>query len=254
MRSGAVLGLGLLAPRAMAQAPIDSALARYIAGIRAIDNHAHPMRPIANGAPPDTDYDALPLDGIPPFDMPSRLKPDDPIWRAAQNALYHVPTEATGPEYHTALKTAVATMQRTQGQHFPEWALDQANIDVMMANRIVLGTGLAPSRFRWISFVDALMLPLDVKGEAARTPDTRSLYPREAKLLQRYMRELNIRALPATLDEYVRTVVAPTLARQRVIGAVGIKFEAAYLRPLDFDRSEERRVGKECRSRWSPYH
>ena len=22
----------------------------------------------------------------------------------------------------------------------------------------------------------------------------------------------------------------------------------------DFDRSEERRVGKECRSRWSPYH
>src|SRR2546422_11614552 len=23
---------------------------------------------------------------------------------------------------------------------------------------------------------------------------------------------------------------------------------------LDFERSEERRVGKECRSRWSPYH
>ena len=22
----------------------------------------------------------------------------------------------------------------------------------------------------------------------------------------------------------------------------------------DFERSEERRVGKECRSRWSPYH
>src|SRR2546422_11676206 len=25
-------------------------------------------------------------------------------------------------------------------------------------------------------------------------------------------------------------------------------------RPLIFTRSEERRVGKECRSRWSPYH
>ena len=24
--------------------------------------------------------------------------------------------------------------------------------------------------------------------------------------------------------------------------------------PLDWNRSEERRVGKECRSRWSPYH
>ena len=23
---------------------------------------------------------------------------------------------------------------------------------------------------------------------------------------------------------------------------------------FDMDRSEERRVGKECRSRWSPYH
>src|SRR2546425_13133041 len=26
------------------------------------------------------------------------------------------------------------------------------------------------------------------------------------------------------------------------------------LDPTDFGRSEERRVGKECRSRWSPYH
>ena len=25
-------------------------------------------------------------------------------------------------------------------------------------------------------------------------------------------------------------------------------------RPVDMERSEERRVGKECRSRWSPYH
>jgi predicted TIM-barrel fold metal-dependent hydrolase len=79
------------------------------------------------------------------------------------------------------------------------------------------------------------MLPLDSRDEASRTPDTKSLYPREAKLLQRYLRDLGIRALPATLDEYVRTVVAPTLARQRAGGAVAIKFEAAYLRPLDFD-------------------
>src|SRR2546430_10003957 len=28
----------------------------------------------------------------------------------------------------------------------------------------------------------------------------------------------------------------------------------AILDELDPDRSEERRVGKECRSRWSPYH
>jgi uncharacterized protein len=232
---GGLLVLLLVTPGASAQAPVDSALARYINGIRAIDNHAHPMRPIPAGVAADSEYDALPLDGIPPFDVPARLKPDDPIWRAAQNALYHVKPEASGPAYHSALKTAVANMQRTQGQRFPEWALDQAGIDVMMANRIAMGPGLASPRFRWISFVDALMLPLDVSGEAARTPDTRSLYPREAKLLQRYMRELNVRSLPSTLDDYVRTIIAPTLARQRANGAVGVKFEAAYLRPLDFD-------------------
>ena len=27
-----------------------------------------------------------------------------------------------------------------------------------------------------------------------------------------------------------------------------------YLKAGDLARSEERRVGKECRSRWSPYH
>jgi predicted TIM-barrel fold metal-dependent hydrolase len=33
----------------------------------------------------------------------------------------------------------------------------------------------------------------------------------------------------------MRTVVVPTLERQRAAGAVAVKFEAAYLRPLDFD-------------------
>ena len=66
----------------------------------------------------------------------------------------------------------------------------------MMANRIAMGPGLAPPRFRWISFADPLMLPLDTRGEAARTPDTRPLYPREAKLLQRYLRDLELARCP----------------------------------------------------------
>ena len=220
---------------AAAQAPVDADLARYINAIRAIDDHAHPMRPVAPGAPADSEFDALPLDGIPPFDVPNRLKPDDPIWRAAQNALYRIPQSQTGAGYHTALKAAVAATLRGRSQGFPDWALDQAGIDVMMSNRIAMGPGLSPARFKWISFADPLMLPLDTKAEAARTPDTRSLYPREARLLQRYLRDVNVRALPPTLDEYVRTVVNATLARQKANGAAGIKFEAAYLRPLDFD-------------------
>ena len=35
---------------------------------------------------------------------------------------------------------------------------------------------------------------------------------------------------------------------------VGLALEGKKVLLVDTDRSEERRVGKECRSRWSPYH
>ena len=37
-------------------------------------------------------------------------------------------------------------------------------------------------------------------------------------------------------------------------GSKSIKLNDKDTLVLDFQRSEERRVGKECRSRWSPYH
>src|SRR6266496_4219940 len=40
-------------------------------------------------------------------------------------------------------------------------------------------------------------------------------------------------------------------ARQRVVATLADGLRAGWLDPA---RSEERRVGKECRSRWSPYH
>jgi predicted TIM-barrel fold metal-dependent hydrolase len=58
------------------------------------------------------------------------------------------------------------------------------------------------------------------------------------------MREVNVPALPATLADYVHTVVSPTLAREHANGAVGIKFEAAYLRPLDFDDADSAAAAK----------
>ena len=38
------------------------------------------------------------------------------------------------------------------------------------------------------------------------------------------------------------------------IAAEKMKMRRPHIVPLSDDRSEERRVGKECRSRWSPYH
>ena len=230
-----------------AQTPVDSALVTYIASIRAIDNHAHPMRPVRDGAPADSEFDALPLDGIPPFPLPWRLRLDNPEWRAAQTALFDISTSGAGTDdaFRTALHARRAEELKSRGDDYPAWVLDRAGIDVMLANRIALGPGLAPPRFRWVAFDDALLFPIDTRSEAARTPDTRSLYPKEQTLLRRYMRELNVTKLPATVDGYVANVLRPTLVRQHREGAIAVKFEAAYLRPLDFgdaNVAEARRV------------
>jgi predicted TIM-barrel fold metal-dependent hydrolase len=191
--------------------PVDPSLERYIAGIRAVDDHAHPMLHLAPGAKPDTEYDALPLDALPPMTLPSRLHADHPDWLAAQREVKV-----------RAIKTPVE-------------ALDNAGIDVMLSNRVAMGSSLAPPRFLWVPFVDALMLPLDGRLESARTPDTRSLYALETKLLHRYMNDLGVARLPVSLDDYVKSIVTPTIERQKKGGAVAVKFEAAYLRALDFD-------------------
>jgi predicted TIM-barrel fold metal-dependent hydrolase len=213
---------------------VDPGLARTIAGIRAIDNHAHPMRPVPPGAPPDTEYDALPLDKIPPFPLPWRLTLASPVWSRAAGALYGPAAADTDAAGRKALETARDSTLRALGPGFPDWALDEAGIQVMFANRIAMGPGLDAKRFRWVPFDDALLFPLDTRREAARTPDTRSLYPKEAALLQHYLDESGFHAPPRSLDEYIVRVIVPTLERQKKAGAVAIKFEAAYLRSLDF--------------------
>lgn len=230
-----IVGLGLAcsvaAATACARPPVDPALARYIDGIRAIDNHTH----VASTAPVDSESDALPLDGIPPFPFPVRLSPDHPDWLPAYRALYGYRYEDLSAPHRAALRTAMARVRREQGDHFPTWVLDRIGTDVMLANRIAMGPGLAPPRFRWVSYVDALLLPLSTDSERTATPDTRALYPLEDRLLHRYLADLRLAKLPATLDGYLRDVVTATLERQAHAGCIAVKFEAAYLRALDFD-------------------
>ena len=151
--------------RAGAQSPVDSGLVAYIASIRAIDNHAHPMRPVQAGAPADSEFDALPLDGIPPFPLPWRLRLENPEWRAAQSALFNIPNTGSDDAFRATLHSRRAQELRARRDGYPSWVLDRAGIDVMLANRIAVGPGLQPPRFRWVAFADALMLPLDTRAE-----------------------------------------------------------------------------------------
>ena len=59
-------------------------------------------------------------------------------------------------------------------------------------------------------------------------------------------------------NRLVRDGIITMLAEQpdlKVVGAVDGALKALErAREMKPERSEERRVGKECRSRWSPYH
>lgn len=213
-----------------AQSAVDSSLAAFIARIRAVDNHTH----VFSVTPADSDSDALPLDGLSPAAPPIRLRPDSPAWLAAYRALYGYRYDDVSAPHLAELRVLMKGVASEQGARFPEWVLDRIGTEVMLANRIAMGPGLAPPRFRWVSYVDALMLPLSTTSERKATPDYAALYPLEDRLLRRYLRDLHLAKIPATLDAYLRTVVTPTLERQRRDGCIAVKFEAAYLRALDF--------------------
>ena len=105
--------------------------------------------------------------------------------------------------------------------------------------RVAMGRGLDAAHYRWVPFDDALLFPLHNDALATATPDRKFFFGREDMLLARYRRELGVAAMPATLAEYESRVVTPELERQKKDGAVAIKFEAAYLRSLDFEPASE---------------
>jgi hypothetical protein len=130
-------------------------------------------------------------------------------------------------------------VMRERGDGYPAWVLDQVGIETMLANRVAMGRGLAAPRYRWVSFADALMLPFNSNAARRSNPDDRVFFTGEEKLLKRYLAESKVAALPATLGLYLKSVVTATLERQKRGGAIAAKFEAAYLRSLDFDDPRE---------------
>ncbi|AIE86481.1 amidohydrolase 2 [Fimbriimonas ginsengisoli Gsoil 348] len=223
---------GLIAPSPRTEP--DPQIFAAIRSIRAIDNHAHPVRVARPGERPDDEYDALPTDAMQPFDLPTRIRPENPLYIQAWHELYGYPYHDASPAHLKDVLARKARMARSKGDGYPGWVLDRLGIQTMISNRVVMGHSLGTPRFRWVPFDDALLFPLDNGVAKRRNPEYKSMYGGEELLLKRYLRELGVARLPETLDGYLNEVVAATLARQRRGGALAIKFEAAYLRKLDF--------------------
>jgi predicted TIM-barrel fold metal-dependent hydrolase len=216
------------------QLPIDAEIARVITSIPAIDNHAHPVLPPPSDST-DREFDALPVDNMEPQTDPVAWRADNPqlavAWKALWGFSAAVPLDAASIK---RLQAARGRIKRREGVHYDEWVLDQANIATELANRVRMGNGIAPPRFRWVPYDDTLLFPLNNSGLAAATPDRALFFPLEAKVMALYMRDSGVQRLPPTLNDYLQRVVVPTVQRQKADGAVAIKFEVAYLRGFDF--------------------
>ena len=213
---------------------IDPEIAGVIASIKAFDNHAHPVLPPPNDKT-DREFDALPVDNMEPETDVLAWRPDSPQLVDAWKALWgfdatKLPLDTDGMKQ---LEAARARVKTREGLHFDEWVLDQANIATMTANRVALGPGIGPPRFRWVPYDDALLFPLD-NSAIADTPDKKLFFPLEEKVRARYLQTSGLSSIPTSLALYLTQVVTPTLERQKTNGAIAIKFEIAYLRGFDF--------------------
>jgi predicted TIM-barrel fold metal-dependent hydrolase len=220
---------------------VDPELAAEIARIQSIDNHAHPVRAVPNGQTPDREFDALPVDNMEPQSDPVNLRPGTPLLLEAAKALYG--------------QTVKARTMQEKGDQYPAWVLDQMGVEVMLANRVAMGTSIQPPRFRWVPYEDALLFPLDNSSLAAKNSDRKSFFALEDVLRRRYLGDAGLNALPATLADYLAGMVTTTLERQKKGGAVAVKFEAAYLRTLAFDsvdRAAAERVYRQFASKGIP--
>ncbi len=222
-----LLGLSACAP-SLQQRDMDSEIANEVASTRAIDTHAHPVAVVSEGQK-DSEFDALPVEMMEPYDTPPlRVRADNPEFEGASRALFGKPEEKRNA-------------MRAKGDSYPDWVLDKLGIEIMFANRVAMGRGLDPARFKWVPFADALMYPLNNESLGRHDPDRKAFFGAEQKLLVRY---LGGQAMPATLDGYIE-FVSSTLDGWKKQGAVAAKFEMSYLRSFDIgnpDKTDAERV------------
>ncbi len=209
---------------------IDSSIAAELKQVRAIDNHAHPQKVVSAGEV-DRDFDALPADAIEEPALPTPFREGSPYFPKAWHALFQYPFSDNAPDHLKVLRQERQDMMREKGDLYPSWVLNRAQTDIMLANRVAMGRGLSPDRFKWVPFADMFLFPLNNNSIKAEDPEHRSFLQNEERLLNGYLRTANLARLPATLDDYLR-FLSHQLENWKSQGAVALKFELAYLRDL----------------------
>lgn len=220
------------------KANLDPELLAEITKIKAIDNHAHPERALGEGEQ-EGEYDIDPIACLSEGPPLLRLRANNPEFIAAWQSIYGYPYKDTNAEHVRVLTETKLRIRREQGEAFPAWVLDKLGIETMLTNRLAKGRGLVAPRFQWVSFVDALLFPLNNQRMRKANSEAEISYGNEEKTLKRYLAEAGLNNLPATFDGYLDKVVTATLEREKRDGAVAVKFEVGYLRPLDFADAPE---------------
>ena len=224
-----------------AQTTPDPALVAAIAAIKAVDNHAHPLRALKEGER-DTEWGDLGYHTLetaatdPGAEMPLvpfRLRPTSPEFMAVWQALYGLPRGAVTKEVVQELVQVKRRIRREQADNYPAWVLDKIGLETMLANRVVMDRSLPVLRFRWVPYVDALMFPFSNEAVRQARPDLEPSYVSLERLLKTHLTDLGLSRLPPSLEGYLARVVTPTLERQKQGGAVAVKFQTAYVRTLD---------------------
>src|SRR5437867_3529549 len=149
--------------------------------IRAIDNHAHPVRFVSEGIP-DREFDALPVENMEPWSDPVKLRPNDGDVLRAWQTLWNYPYNDSAATHMREWKEHKQRLSQQKGTAYPEWVLDKAGIELMLANRVHMGPSIEPPRFRWVPYVDALLFPLDNSLLAARNSDRKAFFADEDSL------------------------------------------------------------------------
>jgi len=194
--------------------------------IAAFDHHAHP------GYADDPDVDAM---AAPPNASEAlRTRGDNPELAAAAKALFGYPYNDLSPDHAKWLLNKKTELKKQlAGTAYFNSILDKINIEASVANRAMMPDYLDAKRFPWVFFADSFMWPFNNERETGRNPDEGVFIPLQEKMLQRWMKQVNVTKLPASFADYL-TFISRVLEDNSRRGGIAMKFEVAYFRPMSF--------------------